>query len=566
VLRHPLRWAVALLTAALAVLALAPSFAAAQGGTADLVVDKSGPATTAADADITYTITVSNAGPDASDAVTLTDDLPADTTFVSLTQDSGPAFTCTTPGAGNPGTVSCTSATLANGASATFTLVVHTDPGIVPAGFVTNTAVVSTTGFDPAEENDQSSTSAFVTGGTSADLAVTVQGPDAVPSDTDIAYDVTVRNLGPDAADVTLTDVLPGDLTFVSLNQTDGPIFSCTTPAVGTNGTVTCTVASLASAASATIRIVARVPGGTPSGTEYTNAPAVSTTATDPDTDNDTAATTATISETDLSTALTAPADVTAGDTVTYGITFANAGPDVATDASVFVALPANTTFVSFTQGSGQPFTLGVPSAGSAGGIVSATRGAWASGETATFTLVLRVDEGAPDGPLVTVARGEASTADPDASNDSASGTTTVEALPPAPDPDPDPGPGPSPDPDPDPSPDPGPPTTPVTPIVPAPAAPAPPTPAAPAPAPRPMVACRSTRRVTFTFERRKRLAPRRITVAIDGETVRRYGPRLKATASLVGRTAGRYEIVVTARYRGGKTIRRTSTISTCID
>ena len=47
---------------------------------------------------LTYTITVTNNGPDAADAVSLSDTLPAGTTFVSLASPGG--WSCTTPAVG----------------------------------------------------------------------------------------------------------------------------------------------------------------------------------------------------------------------------------------------------------------------------------------------------------------------------------------------------------------------------------------------------------------------------------------------------------------------------------
>src|SRR5207248_1833036 len=91
---------------------------------ADVSVTKTGPGTVVAGANISYTITVSNNGPDPADGVTLTDVLPSGTTFVSLIQTTGPTFGCTAPSAGATGTVTCAVGNLASGAGGTFTLVV----------------------------------------------------------------------------------------------------------------------------------------------------------------------------------------------------------------------------------------------------------------------------------------------------------------------------------------------------------------------------------------------------------------------------------------------------------
>ena len=66
---------------------------------------------------VTYTITVTNAGPNHAAAAVLSDTLPANTTFVGFNQSSGPAWTCTTPGTGSGGTISCSIATLSAGAT-----------------------------------------------------------------------------------------------------------------------------------------------------------------------------------------------------------------------------------------------------------------------------------------------------------------------------------------------------------------------------------------------------------------------------------------------------------------
>src|SRR5260370_42085999 len=52
---------------------------------------------------LTYTITVSNNGPDAAANASWSDTLPAGTTFVSMPDVSG--WSCTTPAAGHNGTV-----------------------------------------------------------------------------------------------------------------------------------------------------------------------------------------------------------------------------------------------------------------------------------------------------------------------------------------------------------------------------------------------------------------------------------------------------------------------------
>lgn len=84
--------------------------------------------------DVSFTVSVTNFGPDAASNVELEDFTPSATTFVSLTQTSGPSFTCTDS--------NCTIATLARGASANFVAVYHTN-GVAAETLTTFSATVS---------------------------------------------------------------------------------------------------------------------------------------------------------------------------------------------------------------------------------------------------------------------------------------------------------------------------------------------------------------------------------------------------------------------------------------
>jgi uncharacterized repeat protein (TIGR01451 family) len=122
---------------------------------ADLSVTKSdSPDPVSAGTNLTYTLTAFNAGPGDAHNVALTDVIPANTTFVSFMQTTGPVFTLITPPVGGTGTVTATAATLAAGASASFTLVVNVN-SVTPNGTViTNTLAVSSSSVDPTATNN----------------------------------------------------------------------------------------------------------------------------------------------------------------------------------------------------------------------------------------------------------------------------------------------------------------------------------------------------------------------------------------------------------------------------
>jgi uncharacterized repeat protein (TIGR01451 family) len=258
---------------------------------ADLAVSLAAPLAATSGGNIPYTLTLTNNGPGAAQSPAWTDTLPSNTTFVSLAQTSGPAFACTTPAVGAAGTVTCSVATLANAASAGFTLTVATATG--PGSTLMNTATASSGTADPTPANN-SATATTVVGASPADVAVTLAGPASVIPGGNAAYTVTVANNGPGPAQtVSWTHTLAANTSFVSLAQTSGAAFACTTPAMGAVGTVACSAVTLAAGASATFNLVAQALPSS-AGTTITNTVSVSAASTDPTPANNSASTAAT--------------------------------------------------------------------------------------------------------------------------------------------------------------------------------------------------------------------------------------------------------------------------------
>ena len=110
---------------------------------ADVSVGKTGPATATPGDDLTYVLTVANAGPSDGSDVALSDALPSGTTFVSVAQTSGPAATIVAPAVGAGGVVTASWASFASGGTATFDVVVNINASIVAGDTITNTATVT---------------------------------------------------------------------------------------------------------------------------------------------------------------------------------------------------------------------------------------------------------------------------------------------------------------------------------------------------------------------------------------------------------------------------------------
>ena len=282
------RWIVpGLLVVGLMVLPALPAMAA----TADLSVTKAdSPDPVVAGSTISYTFGVTNLTAAEATTVALSDALPANTTFVSLTAAAG--WGCSTPAVGGTGTVTCTIAALPASASASFTLVVNVGAATPNGTIITNTASVTSTD-DPVSGNN--SATAATTVGAGANLMVLKSdSPDPAVANGNITYVISVRNDGPQAATTAvLTDAIPANTTFVSLAAAAG--WTCTTPAVGGPGTVSCTDPSVAALALATFTLVVRVNAGVVGGTVVTNTANVSSATPDPLTTNNFATTTTTI-------------------------------------------------------------------------------------------------------------------------------------------------------------------------------------------------------------------------------------------------------------------------------
>jgi Domain of unknown function DUF11/FG-GAP-like repeat len=122
---------------------------------ADLAVTKTAAANPVpAGHDIAYTLTLTNLGGVDAQTVSLSDAMPANTTFVSFAQTSGPTFTLSSPPVGGTGNVMATIATLGAGQSATFTLVVHANAGLANNTQIANSVTVSTATAETSTANN----------------------------------------------------------------------------------------------------------------------------------------------------------------------------------------------------------------------------------------------------------------------------------------------------------------------------------------------------------------------------------------------------------------------------
>ena len=376
---------------------------------------------------ITYTITVSNTGPSDARDVALSDLVPANTTFVAAAQTSGPAFTLSSPAAGGTGSIGGSIGVLPAGASASFTIVVMVAAGTPNQTAISSTANVSTATTDPDLGNNTSTVTTGSIAGTGADVSVSSStSASTVLAGSAFAETVTIANAGPeDAQNVSVSGLVPPHTTLVSITQLSGPAFSVTSPNQDGTGSITASIATLSSGASATFTGVFLVLPNTPAGTAIGNSISATTTASDPNLANNTAiATCITSTQADLSaTATTSAGPYVAGKTITYTITLANSGPSDAQTVVGSVALLPYLTFVAGGQTSGPSFTIANPQVGG-NSTITASIATLPAGTSASFNLVLLLSPSTPAGTMFTTTGViTAATTDPDPTDNTQTNT-----------------------------------------------------------------------------------------------------------------------------------------------
>jgi uncharacterized protein len=244
---------------------------------------------------------------------------------------------------------------------------------------------------------------------------------DPVVAGTQIDYTIEIENFGPQAAlNSVWTDTLPPGTRFASLSSVAG--WTCTTPAVGATGTVSCSNASVA-VGSSIFTLVISVDANVAAGTVVSNNASVSTGS--PDTNpmnNSSTAQFTVVAESDMSITLTdTPDPVTAGTNLTYTATVTNGGPSDATGVTITLPVPANTSFVSGTV-SGGGSCSGAP-------VVCTVTGSIAPAGSRTATITMLVAASAANGSSISATATVATASiDNNAANNSASTTTLVAA------------------------------------------------------------------------------------------------------------------------------------------
>ena len=385
---------------------------------ADLSVsDASSPIPVQAGNNITYTQVVTNSGPSTATSVTLTETVPANTTAQTLTGPAG--WTC------NVGTLTCTIATLGTGPTGNFSFVVKVNAGTAPGTAINDTVTIGSAVSDPNSANNTATAADVVATATQADLVVTNTPSSATVSPgANVTYTQTVNNNGPAAAtSPTFNQTIPPNETFQSITAPAG--WTCTTPAVGSAGNISCTDgSSLAVAAPASFTVVLGVNSNTASGTYISDTATASASNVVPSlTTNSATATVLVASANSADVAIAkigTPNPVSQGGTLIYTLTVTNNGPATATNVTATDILPSSVTYLSVTPPAGGACS-------EAGGTVTCQLGSMTNGMTATITiLTIAATQGSNIQNTATVT---ASETDPNPGNNTVVQTETITAA-----------------------------------------------------------------------------------------------------------------------------------------
>ncbi|OZB73753.1 MAG: hypothetical protein B7X37_07800 [Halothiobacillus sp. 14-55-98] len=345
---------------------------------ADITVAKSAtPSPVNAGAPLTYVATITNKGPSSAQAVTMTDTLPSNASFIDVQNVSNGGTCGTQPAAGDTGgqLVCNWSTDVPSGSQRTVTYRVR--PLISAVGSNVDNSVAVTTTTKESDTTNNSATTSTPVDPVQLDVLInkTVSNP-SIPLGGTTTYTVTVTNNGPsEATGVVMTDSYPnpaGNYPITPPATQTTAAFSyqgglsidhggtCTEPAVGaTTGELICTFPTLDKGETATITYDMKAESITQAGAlsgQMTNFASVkpNETETIPVNNNYASQTTSTFrpsSNADLAVTktLTTPSNGTLvpGKDAVYDITVVNNGPDTSQSAQAVDTLPAGLTFVS---------------------------------------------------------------------------------------------------------------------------------------------------------------------------------------------------------------------------
>ena len=354
--------------------------------------------------------------------IVVANDGPSDAQNVVVTDTLGPnlTFSAASPGCSySAGKVTCTISKLAAGQSVSYLISVIA--GNVPGGTIlTNSVSVTSATPDskPSNNQDTETTLVQILPGPTTDLSITkTANPLSVYAGEQVDYLITVHNAGPQiATNVRVMDLIPFGASEISMSVSN-PNY----PGAYCSGGGTCYLGTLNVGATATISVQLLVRADYQANT-LVNTVTVMADQANSNTANNFASAQVTVGRrADLELTkvdLTDP--VIAGANILYELKVTNKGPSDANNVTIQDTVPANTVFVSASNGCSL-----------AGNVVTCPLGKLAAGASASVLLQVTAGQGLPNGTQVSnTATVSSTTTDPVMANNTDTEPTTINQSP----------------------------------------------------------------------------------------------------------------------------------------
>ncbi|WNL44395.1 SdrD B-like domain-containing protein [Dyella sp. BiH032] len=366
-------------------------------------------ATTAAGDELDYTLEVVNSGPQTAVAVSVVDQLdtlinssvgPTGAGFIAATIANGPAgANCPAPSAtsGTGVKLQCAlgDVPVCTAGSNCPVITVKIRPG-GDGGARTNSAyALSPTTADPNYNDNNDSVTTTIDA--RADVSVVISGsPSPATAGQNLTYTLTVRNGNySQAQNVSVSDLLPPGVTFVSATASGGGSCPATLAAGSTTGsgnqTLVCNWGAINQNAQQTVTVVVR-PNDATQGTTLVNTATASTSTTELSGANNSGSFNAPVNNAALDilgNIVDSPDPVAVGDTMTYTLTLTNSGPSYAENANFTATLPtALLSFQSLSAPAGA--TCSTPAVGTIGGTITCQFGTVAAATSKSVQVTMR--------------------------------------------------------------------------------------------------------------------------------------------------------------------------------
>ena len=353
----------------------------------DLIIDKSADETVLAGDQLTYTLDWSVTGNTDVSNVMITDELPADTTFVSA--DNGGTYDSGT------NTVSWDLGMKTPDANGTVSFIVAIDSPLYNGTEIENEAEICGEGElvvaaeaeeEPTEKCDDDSTTTEVESDFTVDIEKT--GPETAEAGADVTYTLSWEVTGNSPIDnLIITDNVPTDTTFVSADN----------GGTETAGVVTWDLGSANPGDSGSVTMTVNVTAPQYNGTEVLNTGEICGSAesfTEEEIiehcDEDDTTTTV---ESDFTVSIdkTGPETAEAGSDIVYTLSWEITGNSPVDEVIITDAVPANTAFVSADNSGTESL-----------GVVTWNLGAKNPGESGQVTMTVTINTPIVDGTVIT--------------------------------------------------------------------------------------------------------------------------------------------------------------------